>query len=272
MGWCCTPSSTPRPAPFATATGSSRSTACPLSDWVVAHRGEQFDVGDRLSYGVIRDGRPLTAEVTLTTYDWGSCSPVQRRDAGRRARPLRGRRRGGGGQAAGPRCPGAVCDRRHGAVRVPRLAVQGSGAGPDALPVAAVAAAGCRLHVGSRVGRDDPSLRAGLPEVAGDPRSAKVDRARSLRGSASGVRRVPRRDAADGGERSGGGRTGVRDLAGLAALRPDRRHRAGRMGLRAHPRYRRPTTGDAGRRQSDRRVRRQLRRCPAATPHRRPSP
>lgn len=44
----------------------------PLSDWVSDHRGEQFDVDDRLSYGVIRDGRPQTFEVTLTTYDWGA--------------------------------------------------------------------------------------------------------------------------------------------------------------------------------------------------------
>jgi signal transduction histidine kinase len=43
----------------------------PIADWVVAHRGEHFDVGDRLSYTVIRDGQPRTFEVALTTYNWG---------------------------------------------------------------------------------------------------------------------------------------------------------------------------------------------------------
>lgn len=43
----------------------------PLGDWIVAHRAEEFEVGDRLSYGVIREGHPETFEVTLRPYDWG---------------------------------------------------------------------------------------------------------------------------------------------------------------------------------------------------------
>lgn len=43
----------------------------PISEWTAAHRGEQFEVGDRFRYRVSRDGQVRTFEVTLTSYDWG---------------------------------------------------------------------------------------------------------------------------------------------------------------------------------------------------------
>ena len=38
--------------------------------WMVSHRGDHFDVGDRLTYDVVRGGDLVTVEVTLRPYGW----------------------------------------------------------------------------------------------------------------------------------------------------------------------------------------------------------
>ena len=42
----------------------------PVTEWIAAHRGDHFEVGEHLSYGVIREGQPRTLQVTLRPYDW----------------------------------------------------------------------------------------------------------------------------------------------------------------------------------------------------------